>query len=285
MTTPLKRCSNCSAYSPSSLCYDCRVNKAKAKHDHTIKKKETDPYYHSTAWKKLSTGQKTRYPYCQAIEADGTPCHSIERLEADHIVPRKQGGKDSYSNLQTLCHYHHSSKTALEASNTAFLGKPTITVVCGSPGSGKTTYVQTHRSIGDVVIDLDYIARSIAWDGNQGLPGPTLRMILAMRDAAISYLATCRGIKAAWVIEGGATLARRNYLRDTLNAKVLLLNCPINECKKRIKNAQDRDRRIDWDRLVDDWFKKYEPHSADIIIQSNESRTGSRSRAMSRKAE
>ena len=34
--------------------------------------------------------------------------------DVDHIVPLAEGGNDSAENLQTLCHSHHSRKTAIE---------------------------------------------------------------------------------------------------------------------------------------------------------------------------
>ena len=34
--------------------------------------------------------------------------------DADHIVPKSQGGDDSMENLQGMCHAHHSRKTRQE---------------------------------------------------------------------------------------------------------------------------------------------------------------------------
>ena len=45
------------------------------------------------------------YPACCA-------CGSKERLTIDHVVPLKQGGKHTYSNLQVLCHSCNAAKGA-----------------------------------------------------------------------------------------------------------------------------------------------------------------------------
>jgi 5-methylcytosine-specific restriction protein A len=59
-----------------------------------------------------------------ALERDGhrcTHCGSTERLNVDHIVARAKGGTDDLTNLRTLCHRCHASKTA-KLDNRAFGG-------------------------------------------------------------------------------------------------------------------------------------------------------------------
>jgi 5-methylcytosine-specific restriction endonuclease McrA/predicted kinase len=267
----LSRCKQCNNYTTSLICFDCSKKEPATTPTPKQQKPATkhhDAFYDSKTWQLLSEGQKKRFPFCQHLEPDGTMCLSLDRLAADHIIPRKRGGKDAYSNLQTLCQFHHSRKTLLEGSHSDYWGKPTITVVCGSPGSGKTTYVKKHMAHDDIVIDLDYIARAIKWDNHQGLSKAVLKLTLDMRDAAITHLSTCRGIKAAWVIEGGATSIRRSKLRDMLKAKVIVLMPSPSVCKQRIRADKTRDKNIDWPSLVDDWHRKYDAHSEDIIIRN-----------------
>ena len=38
----------------------------------------------------------------------------VSMPQVDHIVPRRAGGSDDMSNLQTLCMTHHSQKTGRE---------------------------------------------------------------------------------------------------------------------------------------------------------------------------
>lgn len=51
---------------------------------------------------------------CQHIREDtGKPCNAYA-TDVDHILSNKEGGSDKWSNLQALCPYHHSRKTATE---------------------------------------------------------------------------------------------------------------------------------------------------------------------------
>ncbi len=49
-----------------------------------------------------------RQPVCQ--------WHDCKRpsTEVDHIIPKREGGRDTFRNLQALCKTHHSRKTAQE---------------------------------------------------------------------------------------------------------------------------------------------------------------------------
>ena len=46
-------------------------------------------------------------------------CGCVGPLETDHVVPLHRGGKDEWSNLQSLCKECHVAKTAREAGDRA----------------------------------------------------------------------------------------------------------------------------------------------------------------------
>ena len=83
----------------------------------------SDPHYRSKGWKdtrtafrKLSTtmpdGSMLLNIYCY-------DCYVQDKMrlpgsETDHILARKAGGTDDFSNLRTLCRTHHAIKSANE---------------------------------------------------------------------------------------------------------------------------------------------------------------------------
>lgn len=69
--------------------------------------KLAESFYQSGAWRSLVARLKReRGNWCQR-------CGSTERVIADHIVERKDGGADlDETNIELLCHRHHQQKTA-----------------------------------------------------------------------------------------------------------------------------------------------------------------------------
>ena len=102
---------------------------------------------------------------------------------------------------------------------------PTVTLICGPPCAGKTTYAQTHAKPGDLIVDWDLIA--------QRLGSPTThthRRIYRQRaDAEVRRL--CDEIKAglhptAWVIRSLPDPHQRQQWAASLGARVVLLDEP-----------------------------------------------------------
>ena len=212
----------------------------------------------------LRNSQLGRFPACQFPTDGGIPCLSTDRLNVDHITPRKSGGLDTPSNLQTLCHKHHTDKTNAEA-NRYFCRTP-VTVVCGPSGSGKTTYVKQRLTTGCFVWDMDAVVAALTLSPLHYQPAAVLDSVRSIRQHLLSTLPKTKGLTHIWWIESGATLLARAQLRDTLNATTIVLETPSDLCKQRITNDVNRDPTYDWCALVDDWWKKYERSSLDVVI-------------------
>jgi 5-methylcytosine-specific restriction protein A len=56
-------------------------------------------------WRRLRNMVLARESNCRECGAPAT--------DVDHILPRKKGGRDTFENLQALCHSCHSRKTVV----------------------------------------------------------------------------------------------------------------------------------------------------------------------------
>lgn len=178
-------------------------------------------------------------PLCRHCRAYG-----IKRPASvpDHIIPLAQGGSDDDDNIQCLCADCHAAKTATEtskgaANHPAWLepAAAPLTIVCGPPASGKTTYVAAHSRPGDLVIDLDEIIKTIK-PGHKPWVDATDKSVIDQaireRNRLLASLKRWQG-RMAWFIVSAPTPAERDWWRDMLGGEVVLLNPGLKECQRR----------------------------------------------------
>jgi 5-methylcytosine-specific restriction protein A len=138
------------------------------------------------------------------------------------------------------------------------LPKPSCEVwlICGPPASGKSTYVSANARKGDIVIDVDAIAREYGM-GRERLSEATA-MLLLDRNERLAALATEPPTTTAWVIMGGASEELRRWWCNALGVEpdhLIVLVPPRAELYRRIMGDPDR-RSVQHlhMQLVDKWF-------------------------------
>lgn len=143
-----------------------------------------------------------------------------------------------------------------------------MTIVCGPPGSGKSTYVRRHSIWGDLVIDLDAIFGAIT-----GLPPydkPQVLLLWAMeaRDALYARLDQPGDLRAAWIVTSGARLADREQLRQRFHADVIVLEISEQDCLRHVQqDAARKARWQQWQPIIRRWWQQYERSDHDQRIQ------------------
>ncbi len=60
-----------------------------------------------------------RQKHYRQVNLQCANCGAVGELETDHVVPLHRGGKDQWTNLQSLCKECHAAKTAREAGERA----------------------------------------------------------------------------------------------------------------------------------------------------------------------
>lgn len=178
----------------------------------------------------------------------------------DHIKPLAFGGSDTEDNIQCLCDECHAIKTAIEsaategASNHPEWLRPSaipLTIVCGPPCAGKTTYIAERAAFADMVIDLDVIAEGIdpsyaQWTG--ALTPSLLNRAIRARNAMLGALERKRDGKA-WFIVSAPTHAERDWWQAKLGGELVLLHPGVSECRRRAI-ARGTPKAVDG---IDEW--------------------------------
>ena len=173
----------------------------------------------------------------------------------DHIVRKADLPSDETSGLQTLCASCHSKKTRKEMSGAdastkwtmhpEWIGRSliSVTLVCGPPASGKSTYVETHKRPNDLVIDLDVIASGMARTTLHGWGVKWLGPAVRKRNDLIASLSKpgALGHGKAWIVAAEPEAEKRQWWVDRLGcSKVVVIESPASQCEARIASDQER---------------------------------------------
>ncbi len=142
----------------------------------------------------------------------------------------------------------------------------TIHVICGAPGSGKTSHVAQHAQKGDLIVDVDALYHALSGLSWYDKPKSLLKYVLAARDGALDKLARSPNINA-WIVAEAPTRMERDRLRDRFDAQVTVMETPAFDCLLRIgEDERRKDQLQEWIPRVQSWWQRYEQDERDIVI-------------------
>jgi 5-methylcytosine-specific restriction protein A len=208
-------------------------------------------------WQKTSAGFLLAHPLCS--DPYGLHGNAPRAAEVtDHIIPHR-GNMGLFwdpKNWQPLCRVCHNRKTAREDGGFGrSMKKAEVIVVCGPPASGKSTYINARRAVGDLVWDHDAMMMALTGidshersDRSKSL----LHYVFAMRDAFYAEALRNNSAERVWIIESCPTENDRQRLRQRFDAKIVLLDTPEEVCAQRIV-----ERGPGWEAPLALWFKRY----------------------------
>lgn len=209
-------------------------------------------------WQKLRLMHLRAQPLCAECLNHGLVTLASE---VDHILPKRHGGDDSDTNLQSLCKPCHSRKTMREKMQKSKIpGETTVpvTIVTGPPGAGKTTYVQKHAQWGDLILDVDALYSALSGQPWYEKPSALLPFVLDARDAILARLHQASELRHAWLITSEADHAELQRLKARFAANLLVLEVDPAECLRRI-TADPRRAALahHWRPLITRWWDTY----------------------------
>ena len=196
----------------------------------------------------------------------------------DHIVRKADGAGDEISGLQTLCASCHGKKTVREQRDAStpqrYSLHPTwmpracipVTLVCGPPASGKSTYVEQHKGKQDLVIDLDVIASEMAGTGLHDWGIKWLGGAVRKRNEMLANLhkEEAKQYPMAWLIATEPKSEHRRWWVDHLGvSRVVVIETPADVCEARMLTMPGRSSRCGNARS---WWMAYTPRSSEKIV-------------------
>lgn len=223
---------------------------------------------YGAAWRKVRLAALAREPLCRFCYAAGA---IVKADEVDHI------DGDSFNNdpdnLRPLCRPCHLLRTARDQAFGKYQFRPEwlrpaaipVTIVCGAPCSGKSSYVARHAAAEDLVIDLDVIASTIAQSGLHDWDRKWLGPAIRERNRLLGELTKQPQCKRAWLILSEASPDKRQWWADTFKPeRIVVLETPPAVCMAR---AKADGRRVGATReAIGKWWSAYGRRSGDEVV-------------------
>jgi HK97 family phage portal protein len=157
----------------------------------------------------------------------------------------------------------NESKTATE-----------VVVVAGPPAAGKSTWVESERKTGDIVVDWDSLRASLLSGPRRGGDLDCLDIIAGARDGACDAIrdGLAAGVKhpRCFIIRGLPNGEDRAKFAADFGAKQMLLLCDESTSVERIQ-ADDGRKEYEAEQIdaVKRWHSRFTSHAGDIVVRTD----------------
>lgn len=140
--------------------------------------------------------------------------------------------------------------------------KKEIFLVYGSPLAGKTSYVESVREEGDLIVDIDRIWECVSGCPSHVKPKRLNGIVFGLRDRLMEMVKYKVGKwNNAYIVGGFPLISERERICKELGAREVFIDTPKEECIARLKAAKDRP--IDeYEKYIEEWWKRYAPGGA-----------------------
>ena len=128
-----------------------------------------------------------------------------------------------------------------------------ITIVSGSPCSGKNTFVRKNKKRGDIVWDFDKIHSALTDESTHNHIEQVRKYIFSMRDTFYNDLENEKDLRV-WIINSSPIRSVRNELAKRLNANIVYLKRSKEECLR----VADNERPEEWKGYIENYFERFE---------------------------
>lgn len=135
-----------------------------------------------------------------------------------------------------------------------------VYLVYGSPLSGKTTYVNSIKEPGDLIIDMDNIWQCVSGLERYKRDGRLNACVFGVRDTLLDMVKYKTGKwNNAYIVGGYPLISERQRLCKTLGAREVFIDTSMGECLERLGKSADGRNVAEWVGYIDDWWRKFGP--------------------------
>lgn len=174
--------------------------------------------------------------------------HKIE------LTPENVGDYNISLNPENIALVHHKCHNKIH-NKLGYSGRK-VYIVYGSPLSGKTSYVNSVKNEGDLIVDMDNIWQCISGCERYVKPNRLKSIVFGVRDKLIEDIKYRRGKwLCAYIIGGYPLISERERLSREIGAELVFIDTSKEECISRL----DDKRGEDWIAYIEEWWRLYSP--------------------------
>ena len=176
--------------------------------------------------------------------------HKIHLTEENYTDANISLNPDNISLVHHVCHNIIHNKLGYTQRE--------VYIVYGSPLSGKSSYVDSVKCEGDLIVDIDNIWQAVSGCDRYVKPNRLKAVVFSIRDNLLESVKYRRGKwNNAYIIGGYPYQAERERLINSLDAREVFIDVSREECINRLAACDDGRDKKEWKKYIDDWFNIY----------------------------
>lgn len=132
-----------------------------------------------------------------------------------------------------------------------------IYLIYGSPCSGKSTYLDSVKQRGDLIVDVDRIRQCVSGMNTHEIVPALNSVVFGIRDYLMDAVRTRQGKwNRAYIIGGFPLISERERICKQTGAQEIYIESTKEECLRRFDEKPDgRDK--EWKRYIEEWWERY----------------------------
>lgn len=132
-----------------------------------------------------------------------------------------------------------------------------IYLIYGSPCSGKSTYLDSVKQRGDLIVDVDRIRQCVSGMNTHEIVPSLNSVVFGIRDYLMDAVRTRQGKwNRAYIIGGFPLISERERICKQTGAQEIYIESTKEECLRRFDEKPDgRDK--EWKRYIEEWWERY----------------------------